>query len=69
MNIEDAKRDLPNVRVKMPNGTTFIGKVTGRKNRFPTVSVLFSECGEFSFQTSWAQIARKATDGTSITYF
>lgn len=68
MNISEAKRDLPSVKVKMPNGVTLIGKVYGRNNKFPTVSVVTPEYGELSFETSWAQIARKATDDTAINY-
>jgi hypothetical protein len=68
MNIAEAKRDLPNVRVKMQNGVILTGKVYGRENKFPTVSVQTPEYGELSFETSWAQIARKATDGTTINY-
>lgn len=56
MNMDEAKRDLSNVKVKMPNGVIFTGKVTGRLNRYATVSVETSECGVLHFETSWAQI-------------
>lgn len=68
MNIAEAKRDLPNVKVKMPNGVILTGKVSGRKNRFPTVSVSTPEYGELSFETSWAQIVWAASDDTAINY-
>ena len=68
MNMNEAKRDLPDVKVRMPNGVTLTGTVSGRKNKFPTVSIWTPEYGEFSFQTSWTQIARAATDDTEINY-
>jgi hypothetical protein len=68
MTMDEAKRDLPDVKVKMPNGVILTGKVSGRKNKFPTVSVFTPEYGAFSFETSWAQIAWAATDDTAINY-
>lgn len=75
MTIDDAKRELPNILVQMPDGKTYNGRVTGRALEFPMVSVQYD--GKLhskghrpwiDFQSTWAQIARKATDGTSIIY-
>ena len=75
MTIDQAKRDLPPVLVTMPNGKTYTGRVSGRLRRFPLVSVPYdgvlhsaSPQPWIDFETSWAQIARKATDGTPIMY-
>jgi len=67
MNIAEAKATLPNVRVKMPDGETYVGKVSGRKNQFPSVNVKYHGLA-FSFETSWAQVAEKAADKTQIIY-
>ena len=76
MTIDDAKRNLPNVLVQMPDSKTHWGRVTGRALKFPMVSVPYD--GKLhskghppwiDFETSWEQIARKATDGTPIIYF
>ena len=75
MNIEQAKRDLPNILVKMPNGKTVTGKVSGRLLPLAQVSVPYD--GKIhshgpkpwiDFNTSWAQIARCATDNSAITF-
>jgi len=75
MTIDQAKRDLPPVLVKMPDGKTYTGRVSGRLNRFPTVTVPYDgklhskgPLPWIDFHTSWAQVARVATDGSAITY-
>ena len=75
MTIEEAKRELPSVSVKMPNGKIYPGRVTGRCNPHPTVTIQYdykihskSPKPWIDFQCSWAQVARKATDGTPIIY-
>ncbi len=75
MTIQDAKRDLPSVLVTMPNGKTYSARVSGRLNNQATVTVPYDgklhTAGPkpwIDFHTSWAQIARKATDGTAIVY-
>lgn len=76
MTISDAKRELPDVLVKMPNNKIYRGRVSGRKLQFPMVTVLhddklFSKGWPpwIDFETTWEQIARKATDRTPIIYF
>lgn len=75
MTIEDAKRDLPRILVKMPNGKTYTGRVSGRKLQFPIITVLYD--GKLhskghppwiDFSSTWEQVAKKATDGTLIIY-
>lgn len=76
----EARRDLPAVTVKMPDGKTYPARVTGRLNQFPTVTVRFTHqrhakhlrdfggSAWIDFQSTWEQIARVATSGEPITY-
>ena len=74
MTIDEAKRDLPDVLAEVM-GRVYTGKVAGRLRSFPVVLVKTGPernrtdpSFEFEFKTSWEQIARKATDGTTIKY-
>ena len=80
MTITEAKLELPAVLVRMPNGTIYQGRVTGRKNPFPTVTISFIHqhhkkhlrdfdgCHWIDFQSTWAQVARVATNNQPINY-
>jgi hypothetical protein len=69
--IDDCKRDLPPVRVRF-NGKTHWARVSGRLNKFATVSVtnygtLHSGSGLFwDAQFSWEAVCRAVTSGVPL---
>ncbi len=75
-----ARADLPNILVRMPNGKTYTARVTGRMNQFPTVTISFchqqhaKHLHDFGgspwidFQSTWEQVARCATNNEPILY-
>jgi hypothetical protein len=76
----EARRDLPAISVKMPDGKTYPARVTGRLNQFPTVTISFchqphkKHLRDFGgspwidLQSTWEQVARCATDDKPIKY-
>jgi len=65
--VEDAREYLPSVKVKF-DGKLYLCQVTGRLNRFPTVTIRRPGKEMIQFDTSWEQIARMATTGGVINY-
>ena len=61
MTITEIKKYLPNVTVKLPNKAFVVGKVTGRKNRFATVTFSNHEI-ETSIEVPWRTIQRVRTN-------
>ena len=80
MTVDQARRELPAVNVKMPDGKVYPARVSGRLNQFPTITVSFihqphkKRLRDFGgspwidFHTSWAQVARVAETGEPITF-
>ena len=80
MTTDQAKRDLPSVNVKMPDGKVYPARVSGRLNPFPTVTVSFchqphkKHLRDFGgapwidFQSTWPQVARVADTGEPIVF-
>ena len=71
MTIKQVKKDLPRVLVRIGH-KVHTGRVTGRLNNFPTVTVLAdknaSPVGPFwwDYHFSWAAVARAITNGTPL---
>ena len=80
MTPSEARRELPEVSVKMPDGKVYPARVTGRLNPFPTVTISFIHQNHkrhlrdfggspwIDFSSTWEQIARVATSGEPIVF-
>jgi hypothetical protein len=67
MNATQAKQDLPDVWVKMPNGKYYVGDTSGRRNELALVGINYDgklhSAGpplRVYFHASWADIAKAA---------
>ncbi len=78
MTASEAKRDLPNVTVRLPNGEVYPARVSGRLNKFATVTISYIHQTRrrslrsfgapwIDYQYSWDAVAKSATDGTPLT--
>jgi hypothetical protein len=66
LTIEEIKDLLPDVKVATDSGNRkFIGKVSGRKNRFATVTV-YTYGLTSSYEVSWPTVARAYNNNSAI---
>lgn len=75
MTIAEVKKQLPNVQVTMPNGKTYIGRVSGRLNHFPTVTVdydgILHSKGPppwIDFHPTWTKVTYSVNTTTPLIY-
>lgn len=69
--IESIKRTLPYVKLKW-QGHIYVAKVSGRKNRFASVTPEYDSKGKSvrgmpTWQFSWTAVAKAASDNTFLT--
>ena len=63
---EKVKDDLPNVKVKFPDGHTMLAMVSGRKLKFAGLHVRLHEQWLTAGRCSWETLARVLNNGSEV---
>ena len=82
MTTNEARRELPRVPVRLPNGEIVSARTTGRKNELATVSVHFGDTKATKLRDfradgiswaddhyTWEQVAHAAETGEPLTFY
>jgi hypothetical protein len=65
MTIKELKEKLPDVKVNV-DGKTYTGILTGRINKFATVTVHHPVWGKHNFEFSWQAVTRAINNDTEL---
>jgi ethanolamine utilization microcompartment shell protein EutS len=66
MSIDQVKQDLPNVRVKLPNGRIIVGYLSGRQRSFAHVIADRGNGWESIGEWSWVSVTNAVNAGRPL---